>query len=57
MDQREAVSESADSLGDTIAPRAAQLEEIVGSGNSDEKAAAIAQNPPEFRRIHAPRDR
>ncbi len=57
MDEGEAISESIDRLADTIAPRAAQLDEIVRGGNGDEEAPAVPQNPPEFRRIHAPRDR
>ncbi len=57
MDEGETVSKSIDRLGYTIAPRAAQLDEIAGSGNGDEEAAAVPQYPPEFRRIHARRDR
>lgn len=57
MDEGESASESIDRLGYTIAPRAAQFDEIAGGGNGDEEAAAVPQNPPEFHRIHTRRDR
>jgi len=50
-------SESIDRLANPIAPRAAQLDEIVGGGNGYKEAAAFPQNSPEFSRIHARRNR
>ena len=57
MDEGEGAGKAIDGLGYTIAARAAQLDEIVGSGNGDEETAAVPQYTPEFRGIHSCRDR
>src|SRR5208282_6693822 len=52
INKREAVRKCFHRSGHAIAPCAAQLEEILRSGNGDEEASVVAQDPTEFAGIH-----
>ena len=57
IDEREVLRECLDRSGHAIAARAAQFDQIVGRGNGDQQASVVAQDTPEFGRIHPRRDR
>ena len=57
VDECESGCEGLNSPGDTIAAHSSQLDEIVGRGNGNKQASIIAQNAPEFARIHPSRNR
>ena len=56
VDEREGGRECLDGAGDAVAARAAQLDEILRRGKGDEKTSAVAEDTPEFARIHPRRD-
>ena len=56
IDERERRCECLDGAAHAITARAAQLDEIVRRGKGNEKASVVAQDTPEFARIHPCRD-
>jgi len=55
--QLETRRERLDGSFHAVAAYAAQFHQVVGSGNSYEEPPVFAEDPPEFRWIHARRDR
>ena len=57
IDESEVKRECLDGSGHAIAARAAQLDKVIRCGNGDEEPSLVAQDTPEFARIHPCRDR
>ena len=57
IEEREIVRECLDGARHAIAARTPQLDEIVGRGESDDQASVVAQDAPEFARVHPCCDR
>ena len=57
IDEREGARECLDGSGHSIAAPAAKLCKILRSGKGDQEASVVAQDTPEFARIHPRRDR
>ena len=57
IDEREVVRECLYGSGHSIEARAAKLDQILRRGEGDQEASVVAQDTPEFARIHSRRDR